>query len=142
MGAGAEREPRWAGLEAWLGRETVGLRRRRRRRRKSLGCVGWWKETKSLVLNPTWRSKLGVRRRKHHQDARCTGVASPKPKTCSIIHFPEFTAIFFFLDDTTSNQIDCHHCDFADHISGKKMFACCLWALNLDFQKYTNFLCQ
>lgn len=51
-----------------------------------------------------------------------------KSQTFYIIHFPEFTAIFFFLDDTTSNQTDCHHCDFADHISGMKMFACRLWA--------------
>lgn len=46
--AGAEQEPKWGGLEVWLGHETVG----------------WLKEKKNLVLNQTWKSKLEVKRKK------------------------------------------------------------------------------
>lgn len=59
VGSGAEQEPSRGGLEVWVGHETVVLRRRT----KSLEYVGWWKETKSLVPNPTWRSKLEVTRK-------------------------------------------------------------------------------
>lgn len=50
VGAEAEPEPRWVGLDNWMRHEAAGLWRRT----NSLGCVGWWTGMKSPVRNQTW----------------------------------------------------------------------------------------